>query len=331
MKKFISVLLLFTLIFSLASCNFKKSSSTELICSACGEENDQGSKFCFRCGNPFPANDGTGTGAPICSSCGTENESGSAFCANCGNALSSNSENANSGENVNGGGNENSGGNTVTDPSKDNKPKIVWVMVRKIQKNSILVYSYDEKGREIKNDLYYPKSSDTPSQSYVSEYNSDGLLASYTYYDSSSVRDDSSSYIYTYEFVNTPAGQKISKKTTTYANGELRGYEIYSYDSNGMLQEVVHKNAENNVKQKDIYENGVIQKECEADGTVSYEYFYENGRLVKEVCWACHGEALYEILYTYDSNGNIASSNWDGDVTTYEYMTLENYLANNPQ
>jgi len=49
-----------------------------LTCSACGQANRPGRRFCTQCGARFD---------PICSSCGERNEAGDHFCGGCGAAL----------------------------------------------------------------------------------------------------------------------------------------------------------------------------------------------------------------------------------------------------
>jgi hypothetical protein len=50
-------------------------------CSNCGQENQEGAKFCVKCGKSI---DGSGNGKVYCPSCGKENTQGVFFCAHCG-------------------------------------------------------------------------------------------------------------------------------------------------------------------------------------------------------------------------------------------------------
>jgi TM2 domain-containing membrane protein YozV len=50
-------------------------------CSNCGQENQEGAKFCVKCGKSI---DGSCNGTLYCSSCGKENLQGVFFCAFCG-------------------------------------------------------------------------------------------------------------------------------------------------------------------------------------------------------------------------------------------------------
>lgn len=49
------------------------------VCSACGHENPEGTKFCQECGNRLQANT-----EPVCPSCGKVNRPGVRFCGECG-------------------------------------------------------------------------------------------------------------------------------------------------------------------------------------------------------------------------------------------------------
>jgi hypothetical protein len=53
-------------------------------CSNCGQENQEGARFCVKCGKSM---DGSGSGILYCPSCGKENLRGVSFCAFCGVSL----------------------------------------------------------------------------------------------------------------------------------------------------------------------------------------------------------------------------------------------------
>lgn len=53
-------------------------------CSNCGQENQEGARFCLKCGKSI---DGSGSGTLHCPSCGKENLQGISFCAFCNAAL----------------------------------------------------------------------------------------------------------------------------------------------------------------------------------------------------------------------------------------------------
>ena len=53
-------------------------------CSSCGQENQEGARFCVKCGKSI---DGSVSGTLSCPSCGKENLQGVSFCAFCGASL----------------------------------------------------------------------------------------------------------------------------------------------------------------------------------------------------------------------------------------------------
>ena len=55
-----------------------------MLCSNCGQENQEGAQFCTKCGKNI---NGSGSGTIYCSSCGKENLQGVFFCAFCGASL----------------------------------------------------------------------------------------------------------------------------------------------------------------------------------------------------------------------------------------------------
>jgi TM2 domain-containing membrane protein YozV len=55
-----------------------------MLCSNCGQENQEGARFCAKCGKSI---NGSGSGTVYCSSCGKENLQGVFFCAFCGASL----------------------------------------------------------------------------------------------------------------------------------------------------------------------------------------------------------------------------------------------------
>lgn len=134
----------------------------------------------------------------------------------------------------------------------------------------------------------------------MKEYDADGKLLKYDFYEKDgSVR---TSVTYTYE------GENLVSKVVAKSDGTF-DYTKNNYDADGNLIEVYEGNSEDNMylDEKNTYESGLIRERINynEDGSIwdRHEYEYEDGRLIKDTTILEDGYIYRTYEYEYDSEG----------------------------
>lgn len=224
-------------------------------------------------------------------SCGYKNQSGAKFCASCGNPLNQANNNSNN-------------NNTL--------PEKTWLLLEEHVKSTgyTIKHFYDSNGYKVGQE----------------SWTNNGTLNTYNKY----TNDSKGNCVESYSSISASLGFKA---TTAYTNtydtkgrltkavSESGSYDQYYYDGNELVK-VSHVNSRGE-EYYDEYKNGKMVKSHRCDSTTGYQeitikFYYDNsGR--------CTGTSHKD--FSADEYGNIT----EDAFCTYEYISLDDYLAQNLQ
>jgi len=311
-------------------------------CATCGTVNPDGAKFCSSCGASLAPIETVPAG--MCLSCGYQNAESAAFCSSCGASLRAQPPETQKPDET----------TASSNPGEEEVPETVWVMTKSTDGTNEYRYEYDQYGQLTVMLIYVSGTLDTQ---YTYTYDANGNVLSYTCKAPAYHYTAKGSYAYTYQangLISSKTeyyenGTEYTKevyeynsygylvKTTYYMEGSLYSYSVYEYDSSGRNQKTSHYYS-GVLNSYDIYENGLLTKSMDASGNKIAEYRYNAYGNCTEECYYYDTDGnIYTTVYTkyaytYDRNGNMITavctdySSNTTVTTTYEYMTLSEYL-----
>ncbi len=341
MKRIIAISLVFATVLMMVACGM-----SIVTCPHCGEQVEN-IAYCSACGGML----GTEAQEKTCASCEKTLAEGAAFCPYCGERVVSDSNNNN-----NSTGTENNNNNNEESENVQQPPVTVWLKITETNDSYKTVYFYDYNGnlrgerRTAASTGYVWSATEyilddkgnrtelrraTPTSSTLGNYNV------YTKY--------------VYENTYDSNGRLFSVKETNSKTKKPSGTTEYTYDANGNIKEITEYFSNGSIDTVTVYENGRIAyvDHRSEDRKETYEYDSE-GRLIRIVLPEVPSDApeadnstpghsyvppastgsnvpqgAFVIEFTYDSDGNVASENKNGDITSYTYVTLEEYISLN--